>query len=98
MPLNPDALAARIALRVAQLRVLAATAALRPDRHVCYVLDYGEPVAWPYSAPIALDPCRLATAPGAGGGIRKNRAAARLRPGPSRKSCSKTCAYGVQEV
>jgi hypothetical protein len=64
MPLNPDALAARIALRVAQLRVLAATAALRPDRHVCYVLDYSEPVTWPYSAPIALDPCRPSHRPG----------------------------------
>ena len=47
MPLSPEVIEARINVRICQLRIIAATTALRPDRHVWYVLDYGEPVAWP---------------------------------------------------
>jgi hypothetical protein len=46
MPLSPEVIEARINVRICQLRIIAAMTALRPDRHVGYVLD-GEPVAWP---------------------------------------------------
>jgi hypothetical protein len=64
MPLSPGVVEARINVRICQLRIIAAMTALRPDRHVCYVLDDGDPVAWPYGAPIALDRCRPSHRPG----------------------------------